>query len=161
MLQAFPKAGDPPATADEPPGHAAAAPPPRPEDHARLLRQIWFDAAHPEPHRQRRDGGWRGGARRIRGALRGVAFAAGVDAHGEAWLSVDGILLAPISVTFAPWGFRMTVGDLVAGVSYAAGLRPPEGPPRLSILPYGPGWLEFGTRIRVLCEPFDPRNPET
>lgn len=153
MLRAFQRASD--ALAAETGTGAGAgdrsADAPPPGSRRAPGREARMTAASPEPLRQRRDGGWRGGACSIFGCHDGRVVAAGVRADGDAWLRLAGAPVTPLSVTFAPWGFRMTVGGLVEGVSYAVGLQPPVGPPRISILPYGPGLLQFGDRILVPC----------
>lgn len=163
MLRAFQRASDALMTMDERAGNGAAgrrgapsSPSPVTGDERGRNQGRTPGLVVSEPLRQRRDGGWRSGARTIRGDWSGGVIVAGICPRGEAWMDIEGAPVSPFSVTFAPWGFRMTVGDLIEGVSYAVGLRPPEGPPRISILPYGPGLLQFGTRIRVLCTAVDP-----
>jgi hypothetical protein len=96
-------------------------------------------------------GGWRGGDARLR-AVRGSHRYEAAILNGRARLWLDGAEAAPAEIVYAPWGFRMMVGSLLDGVSYAVGLRPPEGPQRLSVMSYGPGLMQFGPRELIPAE---------
>ncbi|MGM0586238.1 MAG: hypothetical protein ACQEUZ_16440 [Pseudomonadota bacterium] len=100
-------------------------------------------------------GGWRGGDARMRAEAAPGRVEAGV-LQGRARLWLDGEEARPFEIVYAPWGFRMMVGSLTEGVSYAVGLAPPSGPPRLSVMAYGPGLTQFGPRQLVLGEALAP-----
>jgi hypothetical protein len=110
------------------------------------------DAVAPDLLRLETDGGWPGGDARLQTEDEGERIEAAI-LDGRARIRRGNVELTPMEVVYAPWGFRMLTGTLLEGVSYAAGLAPPAGPQRLSVMRYGPGLMDFGPRRVILAQP--------